>query len=156
MSKLIPLSGGYVSIVDDDDYNELSRHSWSGAVDGRQKELVYARSWTGGAMHRRIMKASKGLVVDHINHDTLDNRKANLRICTNTQNTQWQANRPGKTGYRGVHINKTRFQARIRNDGKSIHIGYFATALEAARAYDTAALDLRGEFAVLNFEDANT
>lgn len=94
MSKIIKLTKGYETIVDDEDYEELSKHKWYANVGGTAPHLVYARGTINGKkvrMHRVIMKTTENLVVDHKNHDTLDNRKKNLRNCTQKEN---QENRP--------------------------------------------------------------
>tara|TARA_R100000152_G_C6636325_1_gene82350 strand:- start:6 stop:569 length:564 start_codon:yes stop_codon:yes gene_type:complete len=110
-------------------------------------------------MHKFIMNAPKGMCVDHINHDGLDNRRENLRICTYSQNSQNKRRRvDSKSGYKGVHqISekyklKKRFMAYLRPKGqKRIRLGHYLTAEEAAKAYDKKAKELFGEFAELNF-----
>lgn len=106
---------------------------------------------------RLIMNAPTGMEVDHISTDTLDNRKANLRICTmlqNRGNRNKQAN--NSSVYKGVTYNKHRYnkrkkwQAKICSNGVHIHLGRFLTAEEAAAAYNTKAVELFGEFARLN------
>lgn len=106
-------------------------------------------------MHRLIMAAASGQCVDHINGDTLDNRKANLRFATaseNAQNSQRHL-RPNKHGYRGVMSEAGRpgYRATIRIDGKTRNLARRATVEEAARDYDVAARKHFGAFAVLNF-----
>lgn len=110
-------------------------------------------------MHMLIAGTPIGLLTDHINGDKLDNRKVNLRLCDHSQN-QYNATirRKGKSSkYRGVYLHKRdgRWYARIRVDGKKIHIGCFEIEEEAARAYDAAAQKHHGEFATLNFELPN-
>ena len=108
-------------------------------------------------MHRLIMNSPTGFMVDHINHNGLDNRKKNLRIVTPQQNT-WNA-RPfkdqGKSKYKGVSWEKKykKWKANICIENKLKHIGYFDNEKEAAEAYDTAAKKHRGEYAFLNFGD---
>ena len=107
-------------------------------------------------MHRLILNAPKGLVVDHINGNGLDNRKANLRLCTPAQNACNVRPRPGETSkYKGVAFIKRerRWQVRISFRNKRKWIGYFDTEIDAARAYDQAARRLHKEFASLNFPD---
>ena len=112
-------------------------------------------------MHKFIMNAPKGMCVDHINHDGLDNRRENLRICTYSQNSQNKRRRvDSKSGYKGVHqISekyklKKRFMAYLRPKGqKRIRLGHYLTAEEAAKAYDKKAKELFGEFAELNFPE---
>jgi hypothetical protein len=104
-------------------------------------------------MHFEVM----GCMCDHKNHNTLDNRKDNLRPCTTAQNN---LNRPGnkgsKSGYKGVTLNNGKgghniWRVRIQIDGKSTFLGRFHTPEEAAHAYDEAAKIYHGEFAHLNF-----
>lgn len=104
-------------------------------------------------MHREITKAEPGLVVDHIDHDTLNNTRANLRICTHQNNViAHRLSRANKSGFTGVFFNKSRrkWDAQIKLDGKSIHLGRFKTPEEAALQYNKVALEKHGEFARLN------
>lgn len=101
------------------------------------------------------MTAPTGLVVDHINHNGLDNRRRNLRIVTAKQNS-WNmrsAKGRGTSNYKGVGWvkNKRKWRASISIDNKPKHLGYFEDEKKAAAAYDKAAKEHRGEFAVLNF-----
>ena len=109
-------------------------------------------------MHRKILglKKGDGKIVDHINGNSLDNRKANLRICTQSQNMinriKQKNNKSGYIGvclYKGNSINKWR--ASIMQNKKQISIGYFDNKIDAAKARDTKALELYGEYATLNF-----
>ena len=160
MPKEIPLTQGFVAIVDDEDYEELMQWKWYANVgvgspratrmaprdgEGRQKTIL---------MHRQIMNAPDARVVDHINHDTLDNRRStNLRVCTRAQN---QANRikraPGTSQFKGVHwdTQRMRWRARLRINGREIRLGRFRDEKEAARAYNRAAKEHFKEFANLN------
>lgn len=104
----------------------------------------------------------KGEYTDHINGNRLDNRRENLRVVTNRQNLLNRRLQDNNTsGYRGVsHYNgqahkdiKKRWTAEIKVMGKRKHLGYYLTAEDAARAYDKAARELNGEFAMLNFPD---
>ena len=104
-------------------------------------------------MHRLITQCPEHLHVDHINHNKLDNRRKNLRVCNRKQNqgnSRKQSN--NKTGFKGVFRSPNgKFIAQAKIDLKSIHIGTFETAEEAAKAYDKVALAEWGEFAKLNF-----
>ncbi len=108
-------------------------------------------------MHRLIMNTPPDLVCDHINHNGLDNRKANLRNCTIKQNN---ANaRPAKwtsSKYKGVSYikRKKKWAVYIKKDGRQFNLGCFADEAEAAKAYDASAKKLHGEFAHLNFPDS--
>jgi hypothetical protein len=152
--KYIPLTRHKRAIVDDDDYLELSKHKWSFvnaqtgyAMRMPHKECIY--------MHRVIMNCPPNKIVDHINHNTLDNRKKNMRICTRKNNQQHMKLRVDNTsGYIGVwHIpnNKSHpWRAGTFSHGKCIPIGNFATKIEAARARDIAAKQKYGAYATLN------
>jgi len=143
----IPLTQGYYAKIDKEDYNKIKDKKWSVCIDGKKKQLIYAscrvgshinKSRTTKKMHRIIANASCIDIVDHINHDTLDNRKCNLRICTNKQNCE---NRKldirNKTGYTGVLEYKgNKYLAQIGHNNKNIHIGIFDTKEEASDAYN--------------------
>jgi len=107
-------------------------------------------------MHRYLTNCPKGLVVDHIDGNGLNNTKANLRICTQKQNA---CNTPGHVGksskYKGVKKmkNSNKFRAAITNNRKYFHLGVFEDETEAARAYDEAARKYHKEFAYLNFPE---
>jgi hypothetical protein len=107
-------------------------------------------------MHRLIIKAPDGLVVDHINYNGLDNRKANLRLATLKQNSRHviRTMNPGSSKYKGVswYTRDKVWAVKIMVDGKTIRIGYFRNEIEAAKAYDKAAKKYHGEFAALNFD----
>lgn len=109
-------------------------------------------------LHRLITRVPVGRQIDHKNRDQLDNRRSNLRIATPSQNSANKVAR-GISGLKGVHDTrrspplKKPWAAHIQSQGKKKNLGYFATAEEAGRAYDAAALELFGEFAVLNFPE---
>ena len=108
-------------------------------------------------MHREILNAPAGVLVDHINHNGLDNRKANLRLATRAQNC-WNRKKPKMrkcaSRFKGVgwHKGNKKWVSRIRFNGRRISIGYFNDEVEAAKSYDEAAKKYHGEFAVLNFD----
>jgi hypothetical protein len=160
MTKEIKLTKGYVALVDDDDYEALSEYKWCACENHK---VVYAlhcfrHNETGKnqmiSMHRFIMGVpKKDYVVDHINHDGLDNRKENLRIC-NKQENAWN-HKTIESKYKGVaycYWNKRKpFSSHIAKNSKLIHLGYFENQEDAAKAYDKKAVELFGEFACLNF-----
>jgi hypothetical protein len=106
-------------------------------------------------MHRCIIKVPPGMVIDHINHNGLDNRKANLRIATHAQNSRNTKKQRPKTAsqYKGVPWNSTlkKWRAQITLNGKRISLGCFEDEIQAAKAYDNAARKYHGAFAALNF-----
>ena len=104
--------------------------------------------------HRLIMSAPDGFVVDHIDGDTLNNQKSNLRIVTSKQNTRNQKKRipeRASSQFKGVHKVRNRWRSAIRDEDRNIHLGYFKTQAEAAFAYDMASLKRHGEFGRRNF-----
>lgn len=155
-SKLIPLTQGQFAIVDAEDYEWLSQYRLCAAKD---RETFYAHRACNGTtvlMHWVIMRAPKGMMCDHKNHNGLDNRKGNLRLRTSAQN-QYNK-RPKKdcaSRYKGVVLrsNRKRGRAKIGFNRKRIHLGDFANEVQAALAYDDKAIELFGEFAWLNFPD---
>lgn len=152
------------ALVDDEDFERISQISWYLDCCGYAKSMKYIsqrpkRKYIITYLHRFIMNAPKGKKVDHINHDPLDNRKQNLRLCKHSENLQNQKKRKGKhaSKYKGVVLMKTYnlkkpWMARITKEFKPYHLGYFATQEEAARAYDIKAKELFGEFALFNFK----
>lgn len=155
MVKEIPLTRGYVAIVDDADYDAVvAIGPWVASVQ-KGARLVYAiRSSRGDGpilLHRFL---TGWPLTDHINNDGLDNRRSNLRPATHAQN-MWnqRPNRNTASGFKGVHQSNRsgRWRARLRKGDADYHLGYYDTAREAALAYDEAARRLFGEFARPNF-----
>lgn len=157
-AREIPLTKGRVAIVDAADYEWLSQWKWCAQVD--EKGFAYAcragPRLTIIRMHRVLAQPAAHQVVDHINRDTLDNRRANLRCCTLAENARNRAgNRGTLSPFKGVLAAGPRWRARIGDGTRQRHLGCFATQEEAARAYDEAARLLHGEFARLNFPEAS-
>ena len=155
-TKLIALTQGRFAIVDAEDYDRLSRHKWCAA---RSRGAFYAHRGSNGStvtMHRQIIHPPDGLCMDHINHNGLDNRRSNLRVCTNAEN-QYNK-RPQKNSssrYKGVirRGDCNKWRAKICFKRKRIHLGDFDDEVESAMAYDDKAAELFGEFAWLNFPE---
>jgi len=148
--RKIKLSNGLITLVDDEDYEELSKYRWHGG--GGRNEYTCPVRWEKGKsvyMHRQIMKCPKGMVVDHIDHNRLNNTKSNLRICTVSQNTQ---NKKDNGKFQGVHWDNThkKYRSRIRVNGERKHLGYFDDLNVAALHYNEAAKQYYGEQAKLN------
>ena len=154
--RYIALTQGKFAIVDAADYEWLSRYKWY-TTNGHAGKCyaAYHRSGQPVLMHRLIMKPPPGFVIDHIDGNGLNNRRSNLRICTQAQNLR---NRPGRAAtsrFKGVSFDKRRhlWAACISDNDRTIHIGHFEDEIEAAFAYDLSAVALAGEFAYLNFPD---
>ncbi len=157
--SLVPLTQNTDAIVDAEDLISLSECRWNVSSQGK---LRYARRKNKGKtvyMHREIMNIPNGVQIDHINGNGLDNRKVNLRICNHSQNQQNRAKRGNKSSrFKGVDWHKLskKWRARICINRKRIHIGYYNSENEAAKAYDQKAVELFGEFARLNFPSQKT
>lgn len=156
--RLIRLTRGQYTKVDVEDYDWLSQYKWYCTVGGYAARSQYHKE-TGGQsrvlMHRELCYAPEGMVVDHINRDPLDNRRANLRAATQKQNI-WNRSLPksaGWTRYHGIRWDKNRraWQVRLTVNGRRESFGYYKDEREAARAYDRVAKKYRGQYAVLNF-----
>lgn len=162
-SKAIPLTKGKYCIIDISDYDKVKDYLWS--ASRRSNNFYDAISKSGFSKNRKsilmtrlLMKVSDPLIqVDHINGNTLDNRRCNLRLCTSLQNNQNKGAMANKTSkYKGVYkakgVNKWRVVIQIRDNGKSKrkHIGYFKSETIAAIAYNEAAKEYHREFARLN------
>lgn len=158
--KLIPLSQGQFAKVSDKDYKKISEYKWHASwyKTNRCFYALTAVPYGDGskrmrplAMHRFIMGlgyGSKG-VVDHRNHDTLDNTRRNLRVSTHVQNCQNRVlNKNNKSGLRGVSVHKQsgKWQATIGAYGKFTYLGLFDTKEEASARYKAEARKLFGRF----------
>lgn len=133
----------------DKNINYSKRFYFSVKVDGKYLLL-----------HRLIINAKTGDIVDHINHNPMDNRECNLRLCTSSQNSMNRSKSYHKK-YKGVSLdNRTPplpnpWKAQIMLNYRNIHVGRFKTEMQAAQAYDEAAIKYFGEFADLNFKKGN-
>lgn len=154
--RYIPLTQGKYAIVDAEDYPALAKYKWHAQVrkDGGMCYAVRNSGRKTIMMHRQIMKPPKGMVIDHINHNGADNRRCNLRICTQAQNTRNKRRfSAGRSRYRGVSPAGDKWRATVGHQGRTLYVGLYDTEIEAARARDRKAVELAGEFAVLNFPD---
>lgn len=151
MTVSISLSRGLTSVIDDEDAALVGAYFWY-AHKSRQDWYARTNSLGGVRMSRFLMGAAPGQLVDHRNGDTLDNRRANLRLadlCQNRSNSRFRAPR---SGYKGVSQRPSgTFCARIEVRGQARGLGTFPTAEEAAHAYDEALIAAYGEFARPNF-----
>lgn len=147
--KKIPLTQGKFALVDDEDYEFLMQWKWH--YTGR----VAKRSKCHGVqqMHRLIMNTNNGFEVDHINHDTLDNQKNNLRNVTRKQNCMNKGAEKNSTSkYVGVSwcTKRKKWVSNIMINGIQKNLGRFSCEKKAAIAYNEKAVKLFGEFACLN------
>lgn len=156
--RKIKLTRGLFAKVDPEDFDRLNKFSWY-AMSGTHSFYAYRSVTILGrkkaiAMHNQIMQPPPGRVVDHDNHEGLDNRKANLHIATISQNNCNRRRMSNcRSKYRGVDYDKglNKWRARIRFNNVRILLGYFDNEEDAARAYDEAAKEIHRDFAVLNF-----
>ena len=152
--KEIELTQGFIALVDDKDFEKLSKYKWYynqgyacrgiNINKGKRTKLL---------MHKIINKTPKGYHTDHINGNMLDNRKENLRTCTASENIMnSKVSKNNKVGYKGVYWRKdiNRWRAKIVFNRKNIHIGHFDNPHDAAKAYNRKATELFGEYAKLN------
>ncbi len=172
--KEISLTQGLVAIVDDDDLLLVSDRSWEAVISPTGNAYArHVRHTSNGLvhlnMHRVIMKASIGEIVDHKNGDGLDNRRDNLRLCSSRENnrnrTRYAQRKREAGGFLGIYFHKSSglWHAKIHaglpdknGEAKAVSLKYYKTAEEAARVYDSAARFFFGEFAALNFPHDET
>lgn len=152
--KEIQLTQGKIALVDDSNFDGLNQFKWYAAklgrtfyavrsvrVDGKQKSV---------RMHCEILGGS---LIDHIDHDGLNNQKSNLRFCTASENCMNKRKRENCVSiYKGIcfHKQHKKWLAHIKINRKDNHLGYFSSEIEAAKAYNAKAIELFGEFANLN------
>lgn len=152
--KIIKLTKNMVTLVDDEDYKILTEFKWC-AMQSRKN--FYAHNYELGRMHTFLMPVKKPYEVDHIDRNTLNNQKSNLRICTHQQNNWNQGKKKaGTSKYKGVYWfpKRNKWIARMRIKGITTHLGCFDDETAAARCYDEHAIIHFGEFAYLNLEGA--
>lgn len=159
--KKVFLIGGDYALVDDEDFDLVSQCRWTKAKYPRSENYLALQSsgWVRGRragwkMHRLILDAQPGQIVDHRNRNGLDNRRENLRFVTMAQNN-YNRVMANKTGFKGVYRNLDnsiyQYRVIVCANKQQYYLGRFKTAIEAAQAYDREALRLQGEFATLNF-----
>ena len=151
----IELTQGQYAIVDDDDYDEINQFNWCFSHGYAVRAVTISkgkRKWQ--RMHRLVTNCSADMEVDHANHDKLDNRKSNLRVCSRSENNHNQQilTYAKSSVYKGVSFYKRigKWQAQIKLNNKNKSLGYFTNEIDAAIAYNVAAIELFGEFALLN------
>jgi len=152
----IPMAHGKVALVDSCDYDELSKYKWHAnksthtsyaQTNGVKENGLYTKKY----MHRIILGLKKGEVCDHINGDGLDNRRSNLRRATVSQNAVNK--RPhGSSKFKGVSWSKKdkRYVTYLQKEGVPTYLGSYTNEIDAAAAYNRAAIAVHGEFVRLN------
>lgn len=154
----IPLTRGFVALVDPADAERVLAYPWTALTPRRNlsayaiyKKGVITQSGRHELLHRFLMDAPPSLEVDHIDRNGLNCQRNNMRLATSGQNKVNRASANNVTGFRGVRRHKGgTFSASIRLHLQETSLGHFATAVEAAVAYNVAARELHGDFAVLN------
>lgn len=163
--QCVPLTQGKVALVDDIDYDKVSSFKWCALKrDGgkqwyavRNQRIPRAKRCKMIFMHRFILGVTDHKVVDHRNHDGLNNTRVNLRVCTHEENCRNGQKRKGTSRFKGVsRVRKNgKWLAQIRQRYRRFRLGEFDSEIEAARIYDAAAALLHGEYASLNFKNAH-
>lgn len=155
--KTIPLTKGFEAKVDDEDYEFLMQWKWSVVQCGRshyaQRAIWISERKNIKVYMHRVLVGVEGLQVDHIDHNGLNNQKSNLRVATKSENLSYSRLRiDSKSGFKGVSWNSRRkkWESTIASKRKLYHLGRFSTQIEAAKAYDEAAISLHGSFALTN------
>lgn len=158
--KKIELSKGFVALVDDEDFDKISQYKWHYHFKPN-RNTNYARTYIGKIddvytkqyMHRMIMKPADGQAVDHIDGNGLNNQRSNLRLATTAANARNAKKRSGSTSkYKGVswYPNRNQWVGNITINYKRIHLGYFDTETDAAKAYNKKALEINPTFSRIN------
>jgi len=153
-----PKYGNISVLIDDEDYEKIKDYTWFATKKNNDFYITHSmRSEynlrSSIRLHRIIMNCPKNKMVDHINHDTLDNRKCNLRICTHSENIRNSRKRKNTSSiYKGVRFHKRdkKWIASITLNKNNLCLGYFNNEKLAGIAYNEAAIKYHGEFASLN------
>ena len=147
----VTLKNGRQFLIDEQDWDLVKHINWNVHIMQKGYKYVYTFQKVNGKrkmiyLHRMIADCGLSLFVDHINGNTLDNRRSNLRASTNRQN-QWNQKRVrGVIPFKGVTFENGCYRSRIRINGKKVSIGTFKTATEASNAYNKASLELHGSY----------
>lgn len=154
MKKIQLSNSNQFFIVDDQDYESISSNSWFLAHGYVSRTIVINGKNYQQRLHRQLLglEPYQEMTGDHINNNKLDNRRSNLRICTQGENNMNSTRKTNKSGYKGVSwkVSHGKWCSQISYQGKVTYLGLFKDIKEAARAYNDAAKELHGEFAWLN------
>lgn len=143
----ISLSQDRFALIDAEDFGLTSGFRWYFSGGYAKSDKIVGKKRIRFRLHRLIMGSPPDKEIDHINGDTLDNRRENLRICTHAENSRnRKVCKRNKSGFRGVSHFRDKWQASIRFNGKSIHLGHRKTKEEAAMLYENAAKKLFGAY----------
>ncbi len=152
-TKLIPLTKGKAALVDVGDFERLCTFKWHAIKVGPNYYACSRKNGRTILMHREIMQPPAGMVVDHRKPPTTNNRRSNLRVCTQAQNRYNTRPYGKKSPFKGVTPKGDKWEAKIKHRGVTEHLGIFDDPAEAARVRDRKAIELFGEYAWLNFPD---
>jgi hypothetical protein len=156
----ITLTKGKVALISVVDVEEAGKYLWYFSGHYAVRNAGKFPNQRAQFLHREILNAPSGMEVDHINGDKLDNRRSNLRVCSKIENQRNQKPRTTLRGqtlssrFKGVHLPQqgNKYKAQIQVAGQKIYLGAFDSEIEAAKAYDSAARQRFGDFALTNFE----
>lgn len=145
-------------MVDDEDYDDLKKYKWHEDFHGYAVRATFIRGVRGGVkMHRSVLVAQKGQIIDHADRNKMNNQKSNLRFCSFSQNNHNRDKIKGaRNRYVGVHLvtkRKDQWKVRICINGEYRQVGRFSSEIEAAKEYDRWARKTYGKFARVNFSD---
>lgn len=152
----IELTQGFFAIIDDEDYDLVKDYKWH---PRKGYSTIYVQAHFGSGktrktvtMHRFLLNPEKGIEVDHINHNGLDNRRCNLRLVTKSQNMMNRITNIGVSSYKGVSFSKEKkkWSSQIKGNTNLLHLGFFYNEIEAAAAYNLIAKLIFKEYALLN------
>lgn len=156
MSKQIPLTQGKFAIVDDENYDWLSRYKWHAVKNYNNcyaaRKIYKDGKWITISMHREILNPPADMETDHVGHDGLNNRISNLRIATRAENQHNRRSQGHSSKFKGITWlkNNKKWVSRISFNCGNIYLGCFNSETDAAKAYNEMAKKLFGEYACLN------